>query len=125
MFYNEKLVVFHSVQLISSQICFLIINSLHNLRWAYALPEGASKGRRQTKYNRGGIFLCLHLSAMIFGHNLTHVLRQSLTSFSVFKQGTRLSKSSTTSRQTFPTAISHLFSMKISVLMTYNDESAS
>ena len=35
-------------------------------------------------------------------------------SFSVFKQGTRLSKSSTTSRHTFSTAFLFLFSMKIS-----------
>ena len=51
--------------------------------------------------------------------------RQDLTSFSVFKQGTRLSKSFTTSRHTFQTAISHLFSMKILVLVIYNKESAS
>ena len=56
-------------------------------------------------------FLCLHLSA-IFGHNVTHVLRQNLASFSVFTQGTRLPKPSTTSRHTFQTAISYLFSMK-------------
>ena len=67
-------------------------------------------------------FFCL---SAIFGHNVTHVLRQSLMLFSVFKQGTRLSKSSTTSRHTFPTAISHLFSMKVSFLMIYNDESSS
>ena len=47
------------------------------------------------------------------------MLRQNLTSFSVLKQGTRLSKSSTASRLPFPTAISHLFSMKISFLMIY------
>ena len=58
-------------------------------------------------------FLCLHLSS-IFGHNMTHVLGQSLTSFSVIKQGTRLSNYSATSRHTFPTAFSLLFSMKIS-----------
>ena len=44
------------------------------------------------------IFLCLHLSS-IFGHNVTHALRQSLTLFTVFKQGTRLSKSFKTSRR--------------------------
>ena len=43
----------------------------------------------------------------LFGHNVTHVLRQSLTSFSVFKQGTRLSKSPT-SRHTFPTRNLHI-----------------
>ena len=56
-------------------------------------------------------FLCLHLSA-IFGHKVIHVLRQSLTSFSVFTQGTRLPQPSTRSRHTFPRAISYLFSMK-------------
>ena len=114
VFTNIILVVFHSWSLISSQLCSIIINRSHILYWGYAQPESAQKERRQTRYNIGGLFLCLHLSlfSAIFGHNMTHVLRQSMMSFSVSKQGTRLPNPSTTSSYTFPTAISNLFSMK-------------
>ena len=53
---------------------------------------------------------CLHLSS-IFGHNMTDVLRQRLTSFSAFKRGTVLSKTTI-----FPAAISQLSMIKKKVI---------
>ena len=115
---------------LSFMVTNMITNMFHNHKQntqsilGICPTRGCTKRAQTNKIKQRWHFLCLHLSA-IFGHNVTHVLRQSLTSFSVFKQGTRLSKSSTTSRHAFPTAISHLFSMKISFLMIYNGESAS
>ena len=91
-------------------LCFIIKNRSQSLYWGYALPEGHQKDvDKQDKTEVDFLFIYPHLLS-IFGHNVSHVLRQRLTSFSAFMQGTRLSKSSTT----FPTAISHLFLFNLS-----------
>ena len=99
MFYKE---IIHGSIIIHHNYVSYHKNISHTQSILGPLPKDAPKWRRPTRENRGGYFLCLHPSS-IFGHNVTGVLRQSLTSFLALKPGTRLSKPSTTCRHAFPT----------------------